>query len=128
MNAALFDSTGFVRPDFRDDAARHGAVPAQQHRAADAAGLDRLRLDPYPVETVTATGAPRSRRAHEAGGADLVRRHDEPVQTIAVLLPITNKSLRNQPFLRAYLNARLRLFVQMREDSQLLNGNGTRRT
>jgi HK97 family phage major capsid protein len=50
---------------------------------------------------------------------------DEPVRLIAVLLPVTNKALRNQPFLRAYLNARLRLFVQMREDAQLLNGNGT---
>ena len=50
---------------------------------------------------------------------------DEPVRTIAVLLPLTNKALRNQSFLRAYINARLRLFVQMREDSQLLNGNGT---
>jgi len=47
------------------------------------------------------------------------------VRKIAVLLPMTDESLDDVPFMRAYINARLRLFVQMREDSQLLNGNGT---
>jgi HK97 family phage major capsid protein len=42
-----------------------------------------------------------------------------------VLLPLTDESLDDVPLLRAYINARLRLFVQMREDLQLLSGNGT---
>jgi HK97 family phage major capsid protein len=126
IEAALFDSTGFpTRQDILP-------LPVETLYQANNIGplmpqgtttSDTIR---YPVETVTATGA-----AEVAEGATKPEAQisfadtDEPVRTIAVLLPITDRALRNQPFLRAYLNARLRLFVQMREDSQLLNGNGT---
>jgi HK97 family phage major capsid protein len=80
----------------------------------------------YPVETVTATGAAEVAEGSTKPEAQIsFADTTEPVQTIAVLLPITTRSLQNQPFLRAYINSRLRLFVQMREDAQLLNGNGT---
>jgi HK97 family phage major capsid protein len=126
-SAALFDSTGFAtRRDFRDDLLVDTLY--QPNNIADLMPQGSTDSDTitYPVETVTATGA-----AEVAEGATKPEAQisfadtDEPVRTIAVLLPVTNKALRNQSFLRAYLNARLRLFVQMREDSQLLNGNGT---
>jgi HK97 family phage major capsid protein len=127
MNATLFDSTGFgSRPDYRDDQ----LVPVlyQPNNISDLMPQGSTDSDSiiYPVETVTATGAAEVAEGNSKPEAQLsFADTTEPVQTIAVLLPVTNKALRNRPFLRAYLNARLRLFVQNREDSQLLNGNGT---
>lgn len=126
LQAALFDSTGFpTRRDFRMPPIE---TLYQENNIGSLMPQGTTESDTitYPVETVTATGA-----AEVAEGATKPEAQisfadtDEPVRTIAVLLPITNKALRNAPFLRAWLNARLRLFVQMREDAQLLNGNGT---
>jgi HK97 family phage major capsid protein len=124
--AALFDSAGFpTRQDIRTEmvdtlyqANNVGALLAQGSTDSD--------IIRYPVETVTSTGAAEVAEDGTKPEAQLSFVDvDEPVRTIAVLLPMTNRALKNQPFLRAYINNRLRLFVQMREDSQLLNGNGT---
>jgi HK97 family phage major capsid protein len=127
MQAALFDSTSFgTRRDYRDDALVSTLYQPNNIGSLMPQGTTDSDTVTYPVETVTATGA-----AEVAEGATKPEAQisfadvDEPIRTIAVLLPMTTKSLRNQAFLRAYINARLRLFVQMREDGQLLNGNGT---
>lgn len=126
MHSALFESSGFpTRQDIRLNVIdtlyqANNISPLMPQGTTDS---DTIR---YPIETVTATGATEVAEGQTKPEAQIsFADTDEPVRTIAVLLPITNKALRNQPFLRAYLNARLRLFVQMREDSQLLNGNGT---
>jgi HK97 family phage major capsid protein len=127
MNATLFDSAGFgTRPDYRDD----DLVPVLYQPNNISALMPQGSTDSdsilYPVETVTATGAAEVAEGNTKPEAQIsFADTTEPVQTIAVLLPVTNKALRNRPFLRAYLNARLRLFVQNREDGQLLVGNGT---
>ena len=80
----------------------------------------------YPVETVVSTGAAEIAEGATKPEAELnFVAVDEPVRKIAVLLPLTDEALEDNGFLRAWINARLRLFVQMREDSQLLIGNGT---
>jgi HK97 family phage major capsid protein len=127
MNAALFDSTGFgSRPDYRDD--KLVSVLYQPNNISDLmpqGSTDSTRSSTRSRPS-RRPAPPRSRRATTKPEAQIsFADTTEPVQTIAVLLPVTNKALRNRPFLRAYLNARLRLFVQNREDSQLLNGNGT---
>jgi HK97 family phage major capsid protein len=127
MHAALFDSTGFPsRPDFRDDALVPTLYQANNIGPLMAQGSTNSDSIKYPVETVTATGAAEVAEGSTKPEAQIsFADTTEPVQTIAVLLPITTRSFQNQPFLRAYINSRLRLFVQMREDAQLLNGNGT---
>lgn len=50
---------------------------------------------------------------------------DEPVRKIAVVLKVTDEMLEDIDQMQAYLNNRLSLFVQMREEAQLLNGAGT---
>jgi HK97 family phage major capsid protein len=123
--ATLFDSSGFPsRPDY------FPPVPVlyQENNIGPLMAQGSTDSDTivYPVETVTATGAAETAEGDSKPEAQLsFADTTEPLQTIAVLLPVTNKALRNQAFLRAYLNARLRLFVQNREDSQLLTGNGT---
>ncbi len=47
-----------------------------------------------------------------------------PVRKIATWLPVTEEILEDVPALRAYLDVRLRLFVQLKEDDQLLGGDG----
>jgi HK97 family phage major capsid protein len=47
-----------------------------------------------------------------------------PVRKIATWLPVSEEILEDVPALRAYLDVRLRLFVDLKEDDQLLNGNG----
>lgn len=49
----------------------------------------------------------------------------EPIRKIATYLPISDELLEDAPQIQAYLNARLSLFVQSVEDTQLLLGNGT---
>ena len=46
----------------------------------------------------------------------------DPVRKIATWLPVTEEMLEDVPALRSYLDARLRLGVQLAEDDQLLNG------
>jgi HK97 family phage major capsid protein len=50
---------------------------------------------------------------------------DEPVRKVATWLPTSEELLEDQPSARSFVDARLRLGVQLAEDDQLLNGNGT---
>lgn len=126
LQAALFDSADYpIQPEF---IAQPVETLYQPNNIGPlmAQGTTNSNAIRYPVETVTATGALEVAEGTTKPEADLAFAPiDEPVRKIAVLLPLTDESLDDVPFLRAYINARLRLFVQMREDSQLLNGNGT---
>lgn len=50
---------------------------------------------------------------------------DAPVRKIAVTAKVTDEMFADFPVIRDYINARLPLMVQLREDAQLLAGNGT---
>lgn len=47
-----------------------------------------------------------------------------PVRKIATVLPITDELLEDEPAMRSYVEARLRLFLQLAEESQLVSGTG----
>jgi HK97 family phage major capsid protein len=48
----------------------------------------------------------------------------DPVKKIATSLPCTEEILEDVPGMRAYIDARLRLFVDIATDDQILNGSG----
>lgn len=48
-----------------------------------------------------------------------------PVRTIAHWVPITRQLLADLAFMRSYIEDRLRVGIERREDGQILNGNGT---
>ena len=49
----------------------------------------------------------------------------EPVLKVAHWLPVTEELLEDAPAISSYIDGRLRLGVQLAEDDQILNGNGT---
>jgi HK97 family phage major capsid protein len=126
LRSALFDSADYpIQPDFI-------AQPVETLYQANnigplmAQGTTNSNTIRYPVETVVSSGAAEVAEGGTKPEAELnFAPVDEPVRKIAVMLPLTDESLDDVPFLRAWINARLRLFVQMREDLQLLSGNGT---
>lgn len=50
---------------------------------------------------------------------------DEPVRKIATTMTITDEMLEDVEQIRGYIDGRLRIFVQLEEEDQLLNGDGT---
>lgn len=124
--AALFDTTDFPSTeDFRpapiDELYQPNNIGPLMAQGTTSAMTIR-----YPVETVVTTGAASvAEGAAKPEAAITFDPVDEPVRKIAVLLPLTDEALADEAFLRAYLNARLRLFVQNEEDRQLLLGTGT---
>lgn len=126
LRATLFDSTAYpIQPDF---IAQPVETLYQPNNIGPrfAQGTTNSNTVRYPVETVTSTGAAEINEGASKPEAQLsFAPVDEPIRKIAVLLPLTDESLDDVPFLRSYINARLRLFVQMREDLQLLAGSGT---
>lgn len=124
MQAATFDTTDFPSPpEFRPDPV---GVLYQPNNIGPlmAQGTTSAGSITYPVETVTSTGAAAVAEAGTKPEANLTfTSKTEPVRKIAVLLPITDEALEDEAFLRAYLNSRLRLFVQNEEDRQILKGD-----
>lgn len=80
---------------------------------------------PYMQETVTSTGAAEAAEGALAAEADLSwAEATSPVRKIAVSLPVTEELLMDVPAIRGIVDQRLRLFMNNREDVELLKGDG----
>lgn len=126
MRSATFDSGDFPsQPQFLTEPIET-LYQENNIGARMAQGTTDRSVIRYPVETVTATGAAAVAEGVAKPEANLnFTATDENVRKIAVWVPVTDEILEDEAFLRAYLNARLRLFVMNEEDRQLLIGTGT---
>jgi HK97 family phage major capsid protein len=80
----------------------------------------------YLEETTTTPGAFETDESGTKPEAALAfTERTAEFRKIAVTVPVTDESLEDNDFLESYINNRLRAFVLMREDSQLINGSGT---
>jgi HK97 family phage major capsid protein len=75
--------------------------------------------------TFTNAAAPTTEGALKPESTLVFAQVDEPVRKIAHFLPVTEEMLEDAPALKAYIDGRLTLGVQLTEEDQLLNGNGT---
>lgn len=81
---------------------------------------------PYMREDVVSQGAAETAEGALAPEASIAFTEDSaPVRKIPVMLPVTEEILDDEALVRGHINNRLPQFISMREDSQLLNGDGT---
>jgi hypothetical protein len=74
--------------------------------------------------TTTAAAAETAEGAAKPESAIDFTEQTSPVRNIATVLPVTIMLMEDAPALESYVNNRLRTFVEDREDTQLLVGNG----
>lgn len=79
------------------------------------------------IEETTATNAADAvaEGAAKPESTLILSQVDEPVRKIATFLPVTDEMLEDVAQLRSYIDGRLRLFVQQKEEQQLYAGTGT---
>jgi len=80
----------------------------------------------YMVEkTFTNAAATVAEGAAKPESALVFDQSTDPVVKIAHWIPVTEEMLEDVPQIRSYIDARLRLGVELTEEDQLLNGDGT---
>jgi HK97 family phage major capsid protein len=80
----------------------------------------------YMVETTfTNAASPTAEGTAKPESALVFDQRTDPVQKIAHWIPVTEELLEDVSAIQAYIDARLQLGVQLAEEDQLLNGNGT---
>lgn len=121
----LFDTTGYPSErDFRPEPILQ-LFQANNIGPLMAQGTTNQATVRTVKETVTSSGAAAVAEGVGKPEAQVAfTPTDEPVRKLAVWLPLTDEALEDIGFLRSYVNARLRLFVQNEEDRQLLVGSG----
>jgi HK97 family phage major capsid protein len=125
----LDESTGsggkLVLPDYQQGIL---SVLFRQIKVTDllAPGTTNSNSVEYMQET-TATNAAAA-RAEGAAAAEstlVFNRTAETVRSIDTMLPVTQEMAEDGPQILSYIDGRLRLFVGLTEEDQLLNGDGT---
>lgn len=88
-----------------------------------------LHTVPYIQETTPATDELGATTVLEAGAKPEVAMHwslqDAPIRKIAAWVPATSEVIEDAPTLRGYIDTRLAYYLAVREELQILAGNGT---
>jgi HK97 family phage major capsid protein len=123
---ALFDSaTGWAPQAIR---LPEPIVPGSEVRSIASLmpeGRTAQNAIPYMEETTTTSGAAeRAETAAATESALALEEKTSPVREIATSLPVTDIALEDEPMVESYIDTRLRTFVTLRENLQLISGNG----
>jgi HK97 family phage major capsid protein len=80
----------------------------------------------YPQETAVTNAAATVAEGGTKPQSDLtLAQVTESIRKIATVGKISDEMVNDVPYIQSYVNGRLVLFVQLAEEDQLLNGNGT---
>ena len=81
---------------------------------------------PYMLETTATNAAAETLESGAKAESTLaLTEESSPVRKIATSLPVTDESLEDVPMVESYIDTRLRTFVQLRENLQILRGDGS---
>jgi HK97 family phage major capsid protein len=88
-------------------------------------GTTRMNAIVYMEETTTTNAAATVAEGAAKPESTLVfTERSSPVRKIATVLPITDELMDDEPAMRSYVEARLRLFLALAEEAQLYAGSG----
>lgn len=122
----LFDSTSFAPEVVRIPTI---ITPGEQQPTIAAlmpSGRTSQNAIAYMEETTTTNAAAETAEGGQKPESALAfTEKSSNVRKIATFLPVTSEVMEDAPMMEDYINTRLQQFVAYREDSQLLNGNGT---
>lgn len=121
----LLDSTGWA-----PEATRTGRIVEGALRRPVVADLipqttTRSNAIVYMEETTTTNNAATvAEGAEKPESALAFTERTAPVRKIATVLPVTDELMEDEPAMRGYVEQRLRLFLQLAEETQLISGDG----
>lgn len=75
--------------------------------------------------TATNNAAPVAEGAQKPESALAFEEKTAQVRKIATVLPVTDELFQDAPAMRSYVQGRMTVFLQLAEENQILNGNGT---
>ena len=88
-------------------------------------GTTRMTAIVYMEETTTTNAAATVAEGAAKPESTLAfTEKNSPVRKIATVLPITDELMDDEPAMRSYVEARLRLFLALAEETQLYSGSG----
>ena len=123
---ALFDTaTGWAPQAVRLPEAVIPGFEVQSVASLMPEGRTSQNAVPYMEETTTTNAAAEVTEGLAKPESSLaLTEKTSAVRKIATHLPITDESLEDVPMVESYIDTRLRTFVQLRENLQLLQGDG----
>lgn len=123
---ALLDTTGFPPATVRSNIILPGLLRRPVIADLMPQGQTNQNAIIYMSETTTTNGAaPTAEGALKPESALAFTQVTANVRKIATVLPVTDELFDDAQAMRSYVEARLRVFLALAEENQLLNGNGT---
>lgn len=122
---AVLSETGFAPQAIRTGLILPGALRRPVVADLIPQGTTGMNAVVYMEETTTTNAAaPTAEGVAKPESTLVFTEKNSPVRKIATVLPITDELLEDVPAVRSYIEARLLLFLQLTEETQLISGSG----
>lgn len=122
---ALLDTTGWAPESMRTGRIVEGALRRPVVADLIPQGTTNSNAIVFMEETTTTNaGAAVAEGAAKPESTLAFTERTAPVRKIATVLPVTDELMADEPAMRAYVEGRLRIFLQLAEETQLVSGSG----